>query len=52
VKGIRVQQISMNKDKGVIKAFTSISDVLKQFQMSRVSFQNSSQNQTPHKGYY
>jgi hypothetical protein len=52
VNGIRVQQISMNKDKGVIKEFTSISDVLKQFQMSRVSLKNANKNNTPHNGYY
>lgn len=52
VNGVRVQQISMNKDKGVIKEFTSISDVLKQFQMSRVSLKNASKNNTPHNGYY
>lgn len=52
VNGVRVQQISMSKDKKVIKEFSSISDITKQFQMSRSSLKNASKNNTPHNGYY
>jgi prophage antirepressor-like protein len=50
--GVRVQQISMSKEKKVLKEFLSISDVTKQFQMSRCSLKNASKNNTPHNGYY
>lgn len=52
VNGIRVQQISMGKDRKVVKEFTSIADVTKNFQMSRVSLKNASENNTPHNGFY
>lgn len=50
--GIKVQQISMNKEKNVIKEFNSIVEVTTKFQMSRVSLKNANKNNTPHNGYY
>jgi prophage antirepressor-like protein len=52
VNGVRVQQISMEKDRKVIKEYTSISDVTTKFQMSRTSLKNANKNNTPHNGYF
>lgn len=50
--GVRVQQISMAKDRRIVREYNSMSEVTTRFQMSRLSLKNASMTDTPHNGYY